>query len=237
MPMYLTKLPNGEPEIFSAVQGEGGSLGMPCIFVRFNACTLDCVFCDTAYSKQKDSYEITVSEVVKKIIELSHGKINSVVFTGGEPLLQQDQIEAIIKELQPEASELSWWFEIETNGTIEPNNYLKKVIDSFNCSPKLANSMNEKSKRYKPEVLKSMVALPSIDFKFVTDGSANEISEIKDIVNECKIADSDIMLMPKGDNSEDVLNNTRKLVPIGIAEGWQVTTRLHILLFEKKRGV
>jgi organic radical activating enzyme len=235
MSMRLTKLPNGDVEIYKAVQGEGSSLGEPCIFVRLHGCTLDCVWCDTDYSKKGAFIEMSYQEVADKIIELSGDKIDSVVFTGGEPLIQQEGIEKVIRILQ-ETGKL-FWFEIETNGTIKANDYLLQNLDAINCSPKLRSSMNPTEKRYKKEVLKFLAKSDIIDFKFVTDGGESEISEIKEIIKECGIEKDDITLMPKGDNSEDVLANTKKLVDIAINEGWKITTRLHILLFEKKRGV
>jgi len=232
--MKIVKMENGSPEIYKAVQGEGLSLGMACIFVRFFGCTLDCTWCDTDYSKRGEFIDMEKIDVAKKILEETNGgKIKRIIFTGGEPTLYQNDILSIMKELKKVDSD--WYFEVETNGTVEFNNEFLTKIDRINCSPKLSDSGNVIQKRYKPDVLTQIADIGS--FKFVTDGNDDEIKEIKKIIKECKIPETSIMLMPKGDNSAEVVKNSRKIIDIVVEEGWKVTTRLHILLFEKKRGV
>lgn len=43
--MKLAKMPDGKAEVYSAVQGEGASMGVPVIFVRLSGCNLHCTFC------------------------------------------------------------------------------------------------------------------------------------------------------------------------------------------------
>ena len=48
--MLLSRLPDGRPEIFTSIQGEGITCGLASIFVRLSLCNLACSFCDTKYT-------------------------------------------------------------------------------------------------------------------------------------------------------------------------------------------
>jgi len=66
--MKLAKLPNGKPEIFYTLQGEGASTGIPAIFIRLSQCNLQCTWCDTPYTWNWEgtSWETTTGEKFKK---------------------------------------------------------------------------------------------------------------------------------------------------------------------------
>ena len=77
-------------EIFYSVQAEGFNVGRPAVFVRFSGCNLKCQWCDT---KHKTFRIMSADEILKKIMCITplHPNI-MVVFTGGEPTLQLEQI-------------------------------------------------------------------------------------------------------------------------------------------------
>ena len=96
-------------EIFNSFQGEGIYTGVPATFLRLAGCNLNCDFCDTNF-KQYD--ELSVNMVKNILIEnMEKHKTNIVVITGGEPLLQYDEVKQLIDELKCKV-------QIETNGTI-----------------------------------------------------------------------------------------------------------------------
>jgi len=43
--MFISKMPNGEAEVYPAFQGEGATTGELCVFVRCALCNLSCKFC------------------------------------------------------------------------------------------------------------------------------------------------------------------------------------------------
>ena len=101
--------------------------------------------------------DISIADVADMIKERA-GKARRVVWTGGEPMLQQKDIYAVMDLLYAEDN--SWVCEIETSGTVvpaqvaEPRNYFAQIT----CSPKLESSGNALSARHKPEAIKGLVA-------------------------------------------------------------------------------
>ena len=107
-------------EIFHSVQGEGFHAGIPHVFIRFGNCNLRCEWCDTDFLTYE---EMELEDIVEEV--LSYG-CNRVIFTGGEPALQD--LKTIGNRLKKHNISLS----IETNGTIE----VDPIIDWICVSPK-----------------------------------------------------------------------------------------------------
>ena len=121
-------------EIFASIQGEGRYQGFPVIFVRLAGCTRQCSFCDTKYHNKYRKY--TIPQLIKRIKEYPHySNINTIVFTGGEPLLQLQQIKQLKKQLP------KYYFHLETNGdliTTKEDVYdLEKYFTYVCISPKI----------------------------------------------------------------------------------------------------
>jgi len=96
-------------ETFKSLQGEGGFQGEPCFFVRLAGCNLRCAWCDTKYSFDKGT-EVSVASIIDDII---HSGFRYVCITGGEPLIQMEEVLTLAKELNNRGIIVS----IETNGT------------------------------------------------------------------------------------------------------------------------
>jgi len=115
-------------EIFPSIQGEGTSQGYPVLFIRTSGCTRNCDFCDTKY--HKEGKELSVKEVVAQI---NKSNLDTVVWTGGEPLLQ-------LKEIQEVIYSTNKLHDLETNGDlILTKKYLNDLNALFDCiciSPK-----------------------------------------------------------------------------------------------------
>lgn len=235
-------------EVFYSVQGEGKTVGIPSVFVRLGGCNLMCGGmgtqfdgelhneaewrCDTVEvwmkAQSKEMNEILDEECLEAVKNGAH-----IILTGGEPTMQQAGLEEFIKYLKFDLN-LDPFFEVETNGTIMPNEFLLNNIGLWNCSPKLKNSGNDKSITYKPEVIKELNKHNTI-FKFVVNGE-KEWKEIQEdylyLVDKKKV-----YLMPAGENQE-LLNKTKEdVVEIAKKNYLNFTTRLHIEIWNKKTGV
>lgn len=108
-------------EIFYSLQGEGGRVGEPSIFIRLTRCNLECSFCDTDFA---EGIDITLDQIANII---SVYPCKWIIWTGGEPTIQlKDEHVAFFKER-------GYFQAIETNGTRQ----VSPLIDYITCSPKL----------------------------------------------------------------------------------------------------
>lgn len=188
--------------------------------------------CDTVEvwmkAQSKEMKDILDEECIEAIKNGAH-----IILTGGEPTMQQTGLEDFIKYIKFDLK-INPYFEVETNGTIMPNEFLLNNIDLWNCSPKLKNSGNDKSITYKPEVIKELNKHNAI-FKFVVNGE-KEWKEIQE--DYLYLVDKEkVYLMPAGENQE-LLNKTKEdVVEIAKKNHLNFTTRLHIEIWNKKTGV
>jgi len=111
-------------EIFCSIQGESTYVGYPTVFVRLQGCNLKCTYCDTAYAqggwrRDQQGFDFNPEDVAHQIAEYN---AYYVCFTGGEPLLQQDDVLKIVEMLPGK------YYSIETNGTIVPSEKLRKLV-------------------------------------------------------------------------------------------------------------
>lgn len=155
--------------------------------------------------------------------------IKRLVITGGEPLLQKEAIDELIKAMP------NWNIEIETNGTIMPTDYQLKRCQ-FNCSPKLRNSKNVVASRIKPDVLRALNKA-NTDFKFVVM-SKEDLDEIeKDFLIPFNLDVTRVILMPQGVQPEEIRMNMRNVVEYAKEKGYRVLSRLQVEIWGAKRKV
>lgn len=220
-------------EVFGpTLQGEGPSCGQAAAFVRLGRCNLACSFCDSRHSWDWDRYdpaaelhEMTVPEVLARLDAMA---ASLVVITGGEPLLQQRHLPPLLEQVKARG----WRVEVETAGTVAPT-LAEGLVDQWNVSPKLANSGMPAERRIKPAVLAELVDTGRAVFKFVAEGTG-DLAEIAAVVDACRLAP--VWVMPEGTDSPTVMARLRELAGPVLARGWNLTPRLHILVWGDERG-
>ena len=208
-------------EIFHSIQGEGKNAGKPAVFLRLGGCNLACKWCDTKYTwypKQSDNQTWTIDEVIRKIKKYP---VKHLVITGGEPLLQQDKLEELLKKLE------GYTVELETNGSMPCKIF--GLIEQINCSPKLKNSGNF------PYPLRVKPASKKILYKFVIQ-KGEDLKEINAFIRKYKIPKKKVYLMPEGTNKTTLQKQSKWLIEICNKQGYNFSPRLHIMLYGNKRG-
>lgn len=123
--------------------------------------------------------------------------------------------------------------EIETNGTIPPAAELSAAAERFNVSPKLSGSGLSRDRRLIPEVLQAFAASGKALFKFVVT-IAEELEEIAEL--EASYGLSPVWVMPEGTSEQTVLGGMRALAEEALARGWNLSSRMHVLLWGDTRG-
>lgn len=229
--MLMSRLENGEPEVFASIQGEGVSIGVPSVFVRLGECNLKCSYCDTrytwdwdAFNKDDETAEVPEASLEARVLELAGANTRNVVITGGEPMLQQEHLVPFIGRLRERGFDV----EIETNGTIEPRADMQ--VSRWNVSPKLENSGNKKTARLRTGPLTWFAAAPNATFKFVV-ATEGDLTEILDLARHYGIPNHRIILMPEGQKPDAINARSAWLAEKAREHGFRFSTRLHVLLW------
>ena len=217
----MLKLTSVHDPIIYTLQGEGRWTGIPAIFIRLALCNLRCTWCDTAYTWDWQRYDpktaIRTWPVADIIQRIKPYPSDYIIITGGEPLLQQAGLIALVKALTP------YKIEIETNGTYTPDPDLDTAVMQYNVSPKLANS-GASSLNLNPEALQWFAKSPKTLFKFVVI-DASDVQHIQAFAADYGVEPTRIGLMPEGSATD--ANKAHWLVPACLDTGFRYIHRLH----------
>ena len=229
-------------EVFGPTfQGEGPSAGRQAMFLRLGLCNLSCSYCDTPYTWDwtgKNGEPQDKSLLVRQAIDdlVKSGVLEQaplLVITGGEPLLQQRALEVLVAQLPP-------WLdvEIETNGTIVPSDVLAFYGQvSFNVSPKLdfANAATNAQETIVPRALRAFVESERAVFKFVC-AEPGHVDDVEKIVEDIGIDPATVWIMPEGRSGPAIVDGMKQLAAPALAAGFNLTSRLHVLVWDDERG-
>ena len=149
-------------EIFLTKQGEGYHTGKKSIFIRFSGCNLwngleqdrhkaICNWCDTDFvgTDGINGGAYTIDKIINKIWDLWPKDLKEkpfLVCTGGEPLLQLDQV--FVDEMHKNGFKIA----IETNGTCHPPNNIDWICVSPKSNTNLIIKEGDELKFVYPQV-------------------------------------------------------------------------------------
>lgn len=170
--------------IFRSVDGEVNYYGQGAIttFIRMQGCNLRCSYCDSLQAVGKHAgVKMSHADIMANLRRL---KAQKVTITGGEPLIQQDDLAGLMYLLKQKRYKVT----IETNGSFEP---LYNIIDpeaGVECLPSYVVDYKLLSSGVPPEdmVLPFFASLRKQDFiKFVIKDK-RDYRQARDILNEIR---------------------------------------------------
>ena len=231
-------------EVFGpTLQGEGPTSGRRCGFVRLGLCNLRCAWCDTPYTwdwtglngqawSKDDLDRLGLDDIIDQLEPMS---VERVVVSGGEPLVQNTGHMLLVLRLLAEGYNV----ETETNGTLLPHESLHALGDEcrWNVSPKLAHAGNDMTdaERIKFDVLEWFSTRPTTSFKFVI-GSPLDVDEVVELCERIGIAPGQVWLMPQGITRDELEERSRFVFDAAIDNGYNASTRTHVLAWGNERA-
>ena len=213
---------------FYGFQGEGPTQGKNSLFIRFKGCNLSCSLCDSKYAKDGSSeYEIAENDLTRMM-----QNSGNVIFTGGEPLLHIPKLKNLLLYTDRYGTSI----EVETNGTLETDLYdfCRRGVQ-FNISPK-GNIELDKPVNTEPYMLKKIRGYDNYCVKFLLEKDS-DIEYVKEVRSTYNIPNDKIYIQPVGIDRETIYKTVEKYYNIIIKNSWNLSTRLHVLFFNNKRGV
>ena len=222
-------------EIFGpTIQGEGIHTGYRVGFLRLAGCNLSCSWCDTPYSwdwerydRNEESHKMLISEVAEQLKAM---QVDRLVLTEGEPMMQQ----WAFKDIQ---AATGMKIDIETNGTRTPTAEAEAAVDMFCVSPKLAHGGDPEERRIVLPALKRFAELASEGkamFKFVAQ-SEEDFPQIENLIELAGIPNNAVWIMPEGANPIRHMETTHRIADAVIERGWNLSMRLHLLIWNTER--
>ena len=254
-------------EHFYSIQGEGKFTGVPSVFFRFGGCNMKCegfaceeiledgttiLGCDTIYAVNREHFQhnwkqIESSNQLLHIVDsynlpplTKEGRqLVDIVLTGGEPLLYAN--DKIFIEFLETLHQRGHRICFETNGSLAVDFKKYPIYKEciFALSVKLSNSNEPLKKRINPDIISSLT-LNAKDafFKFsIGAGSISKLleDEIKSVTKHSPT--TDVYCMPLGGSKKEIEDNSEPLVEFCKKTGYNFSDRLHMRIWDKKKGI
>ncbi len=216
-------------EIFFSIQGEGGLVGTPSVFIRLGGCNLRCVWCDTPYASRKPHCEsLSIGDIMRRIAVFP---TSYCVISGGEPMLDPE-----LPDLSRALHEAGWHRTLESNATIAPD---KGFCELASLSPKLAHAGNPHDLYYRPEVVRTWLALGcDVQLKFVVQG-AEDMQEVLAYLDDIGpgLPSHMVFLMPCAATPAELRRRRDAVIGLCKQHTLRYGPRLHIEMFGAQKGV
>lgn len=153
-------------------------------FIKLGKCNLNCSYCR---EDNKTFVDIDYLSIAEQAMHFPR-----VVITGGEPMVQKEDVGKLIKKLRLLREDIV--IEVETNGTIRPVGISDSKNLIFNVCPKMKNSKNPNTERIVDASIKWFVEYGA-NFHFIINDKS-DVDEVVLFVHEFEIKKDRVFLIP-----------------------------------------
>jgi 7-carboxy-7-deazaguanine synthase len=193
-------------------------MGEPSVFIRLGGCIEPyCPWCDTFYAWHEYT-EMSVADIIQRADRYA---CKNVVITGGEPFLQW---ESGLMELHGELAGKGYSILYETSGKAG-------IPDLHDATIVLSPKHIEEKWQIDVENLGK-----AHYFKFIA-ADADSLKEIDLFIKKNSLPKEKVSIMPMCATREEQLGRMQMVFTFCREHGYRMSPRLHILVFDNKRGV
>lgn len=179
-------------EIFLSIQGESTDMGLPCIFIRLFGCPVKCSYCDTIQDI-KNKKRISLENVINRVRK--YKDVKHVCITGGEPMIQKDEVISLTWELLS----LGYKVSIETSGCIPIEDWGYRRSYKYIMDIKCPSSNVSYKNKYD-----NLVKLQTNDEVIFVIADREDYEFMKDVLSKYPTS-AQILLSPMFKNGKNVI--------------------------------
>jgi organic radical activating enzyme len=220
---------------FDVWQGEGPHVGRRCWFLRLGLCNLHCSWCDTAFTWDRDRFNVTEECPPTSYDELTQRlpvNLPMLVLTGGEPLIHANN--PVLRRL------LTDWLDgaevhVETNGTLIPPPWLKMRVDHWSVSPKVNPQGDPAGRRLPSGPMRWWVHATHATIKVVC-ASDEDVGRAVAWSKAMELPPERLWIMPEGTTPDAVLGHAKDIADAVHEAGANLTLRDHVLMYGSERA-
>ena len=144
--------------------------------------------------------------------------------------MQQDDLADLLTFLKPD-----FYVEVETNGTILPNNALSALVDQWNVSPKTINSGNPLALCEDSECYAFFSKQKNCYFKYVVENE-DDLVEINNLIEKYGLLRDRIMLMTQASTKEEMAEREKAVFFLSKKNNLNYSPRMHVVKWGNQRG-
>lgn len=235
--------------IHKVIQGEGPNIGKKMGLIRLSGCPVKCPECDSKHTwspqHRTPVKDYTIDQMIEEIENfVALTRINTILFSGGEPGLYFQELGHMIRKLKEKPSNRDINFEVETTGLYSCKDLVEADSTIFiNFSPKIGAlqkaSPIKKWRAFEEKISEPMNFPRFYSLKIVVSVEEQEenLREIADFKAKYNIPNDRIYLMPLGVTREEILKQVPGVLEIAYQNYYNFSPRMHILMFDSKRLV